>query len=78
METSKPYSWNLNDFTKGLLLAVITVVIGSVQQALTAHGFDFAAYDWAAITNVAITAFIAYLAKNFVQDKEGTPFGTAK
>lgn len=72
---SEKYKLGIEDFAKGAIVAVLAVVLGALQQAVTAHGFDFAAYDWGSIGNVAGTAFIAYLSKNFFTDRTGIPFG---
>jgi small basic protein len=69
------FSLRSEDFAKGAALAVIVAVLGAVQQALTAHGFDVASYDWGFIINVAITAFVGYLGKNFVSDEKGAVLG---
>lgn len=74
---SKPFSLNAADFGKGVLLAVLIAVIGGIQQMLTGHGFDFGSWDWAMIANLGGSAFVAYLAKNFVSDAQGKPFGKA-
>lgn len=58
------FKLNLQDLAKGLVVAVIAVVLGALQQMVTAHGFDFASYDWQSIINLAITAGGAYLGKN--------------
>lgn len=72
---SKFLRLDLRDVAKGLALAVITVVIGAIQQALTKHGFDFGAYDWVAILNIAITAGVAYLTKNLISTSDGKVLG---
>lgn len=66
---------DLADFWKGLSLAVIVVVLGSLQQALTVHGFDFGSYDWVGILNVALTALVAYLGKNLISTPDGAVLG---
>lgn len=76
--SSKPFGLNAADFIKGAFLAVIVAILGGVEQLLTAHGFDFGSYDWGFILNLAGTAFVGYLAKNFTQDSQGTPFGSSK
>ncbi len=72
---SKMFTLNSADVAKGIALAVITVVLGALQQALTAHGFDFASYDWGAILQLAVTAGIGYLTKNFLSTSDGKLFG---
>jgi hypothetical protein len=59
------------DFAKGVALAVIVAVLGAIEQALTAHGFELAAYDWASILNATFTAFVGYMTKNFLSDSQG-------
>jgi len=76
--SSKPFSLNAADFAKGVALAVIVAALGGLQQLVTAHGFDFASYDWGFIANLAISAFIGYLGKNFISNEQGqvlTPVG---
>lgn len=63
------------DLAKGFVVAIIVVVLGALQQAVTAHGFDFASYDWGAILNVAWQAAGAYLMKNLLSDEQGKVFG---
>ena len=59
--TSKQFSLNWQDGLKGLIVAVITTVLGIVENSLTAG----AAIDWKNIGLTAITVAVAYLAKNF-------------
>ena len=75
---SKPFSWNSSDWTKALIVAVLVAVIGGIQQMLTAHGLDFASYDWRLILNLALSAGAGYLTKNFISSEDGkihTPVG---
>lgn len=72
---SSMFKLNTADFAKGLALAVIVVVFGAVQQGLTAHGFDFAAYDWAGIGKIAVVTAVSYITKNFFSTQDGKVFG---
>jgi len=75
---SNAYTLNINDVVRGLVVAILTAVIGGVQQMLTAHGLDVTAWDWVFILNLALSSFAAYIAKNYVTDKDGkinTGFG---
>ena len=74
---SKPYSLNAQDWLKGLAVAILAALVAKLAEAMNVPGFDFVAYDWHSLVSVAITAGIAYLAKNFTQDANGTPFGKA-
>src|SRR4029078_1962216 len=60
--TSKQYSLKLNDFWKGLIMAVGTPVSAIMLLALQAGSFDF---DWKTIGTVAAASLITYLTKNF-------------
>ena len=71
MDASKLFSLNVRDLTKGVVVAVIAVVLGAFQQAFSTNGLDFAAFDWASILNVAVTTAVAYLAKNFITSPDG-------
>ena len=66
---------NVQDVVRGLTVAVLVVVLGALQQALTAHGLDLASYDWSAIIDVAWKAAVAYLGKNFLSDDSGKVLG---
>jgi len=69
------FTINSSDLVKGLSLAVITAVIGAIQQALTNYGFDFASYDWGTIGQIAVTAGLGYIVKNYLSDENGKVFG---
>ena len=73
--SSNLFSLNSSDFAKGAALAVIVAVLGGAQQLFLVHGFDFASYDYGTIVNLAVTAFVAYLSKNFVSDNTGAVLG---
>jgi hypothetical protein len=60
--TSKQFSLKLNDFWKGLIMAVGTPVISIMLVALQAHSFKF---DWNLIGTVAASSLLMYLGKNF-------------
>ena len=68
-------SLNKRDLYKSAILAGLVVLIGALQQALQTHGFDFAAYDWNGIADVAIKAVGAYLVKNLFSTDEGKFLG---
>jgi Na+-translocating ferredoxin:NAD+ oxidoreductase RnfE subunit len=72
---SKFLRLNLKDFGKGLIVAVLIVVLGALQEALGAHGLDFGAYNWVGILDVAWQAAAAYLVKNALSDEEGKVLG---
>lgn len=72
---STMFTLNIQDLAKGITVAVIAVILGGLQQAITAHGIDFGSYDWNGILTIAITAAISYLGKNLISDKNGAVLG---
>lgn len=62
MKTSNLYSLDLKDLAKGLVVAVGSAVIATVQTSLQAGSLNF---NWKLIGTVALGAGIAYLGKNF-------------
>ncbi len=65
------FKLNGRDLINGLVVAVAVVLLGALQDGLTQHGLDLAAYDWAAILDVAWKAGLAYLGKNLVTAENG-------
>ena len=63
--TSKKFTLNLNDFTRGLLMAVIVPVLAVVMDSLNQGSLTF---NVKLITITALSGGIGYLIKNF-----GTP-----
>lgn len=61
MKTSNLYRLDWNDLVKGLIVAVVSAVITTVQTSLQAGSLDF---NWKLIGTVALSAGIAYLGKN--------------
>ena len=59
---------NVNDFIKGLAVAVLTSVLTIVYNTLQTGSL---AFDWTAIATTALTAAIAYLMKNLLTNTEG-------
>jgi hypothetical protein len=60
--TSKQFTLNLNDVTKGLLMAVIGAVISPIMESLNAGQLSI---DWKHVAAGAITAGLGYILKNF-------------
>jgi hypothetical protein len=56
---------------RGLVLAVLTAVLTSFQQAISAGNMAPTAWDWQAIGGVALAAGVAYLLKNLLSDEAG-------
>jgi len=61
-ETSEYLSINLKDILKGLLFAVASAVITTIQTSLQAGSLDF---NWKLIETVAVGAGVAYMSKKF-------------
>lgn len=60
----KQFSLNSWDWIKAGIIAVLTPVITVIGQTLEAGSLTF---DWNVIGTVALSAFIAYLFKQFVE-----------
>ncbi len=60
--TSKQYTVNVSDLLKGLIVAIVAPVIASIQDMLSTGK---AAFNWRLIGITALSAGVAYLAKNF-------------
>lgn len=62
MKTSNLYSIDLKDLAKGLIIAVGSAVVATIQTSLQAGSLNF---NWKLIGTVALGAGIAYIGKNF-------------
>jgi membrane protein implicated in regulation of membrane protease activity len=62
MKTSDLFSLDLKDIGKGLIVAVGSAVVTTVQTSLQAGSLNF---NWQLIGTVALSAGLAYLSKNF-------------
>jgi hypothetical protein len=62
---------NGSDFGKGAVVAVFGAILPIIQSVIETGNFEF---DWKAIGTVAMSAFIAYIAKNLFTSKEGKLF----
>jgi len=62
MQTSPLYSLDFKDLLKGLIVAIGSAVVTTIQTSLQAGSFDL---NWKLIGTVALGAGIAYLGKNF-------------
>ena len=62
MKLSTLFTLNVQDFIKGLIMAILGAVIAVIQSSLNAGTFIF---DWTNIWHVALAAIVAYLVKNF-------------
>lgn len=60
--SSRQFTLNLNDFWKGLIMAVGGAVFQIIVDTINSGSLTF---DWAVIGKTALAAAIAYLAKNF-------------
>ena len=67
---SKFLNLNLNDFTKGLIVVVLTVIVVGLEQILQTGGLP-TVIQLKVIGLAAVSAGIAYLAKNFLSNSEG-------
>ena len=73
------FSINLKDIYRGLITSVIAGILTALYGIVIQSGFDLFTADWIAIgklvLNSAVGAFIGYLGKNFLSDKDGKLLG---
>jgi len=62
MKTSDIFSLDLKDIGKGLIVAVGSAMVTTIQTSLQAGSLNF---NWQLIGTVALGAGLAYLGKNF-------------
>lgn len=64
--TSKQFTWNLRDFTRGFILAVIAAVIPIFEDVINSwvQGEPLV-INWIIVKNTAIVAAVSYLILNF-------------
>lgn len=62
MKTSNLYSLNFKDLLKGLIVAIGSAVVTTIQTSLQSGSLNF---NWRLIGTVALGAGIAYIGKNF-------------
>lgn len=74
---SKFLTLNLQDIGKGLLVAVITAVLGFLYELVKDKGIDITMADLQQVIAIVVLATISYLSKNFLTNSEGQ-FGKAE
>ena len=62
---STKFKLNINDFWKGLLIAVGSAIFPVIMQSINANQLIF---DWKLIATTGIGAFLTYIAKNYFTD----------
>lgn len=72
---SELFKLDYKDLAKGLVVSVIVAVLEVLRNTLTTNGLDLSAFDWKSILEVAITAGVAYLGKNFFSTSDGKVLG---
>lgn len=68
MKSSKFLSLNVNDFLKGLVMAVLGAVFAIIKTTVEAGSLNF---DWPTIGKYALAAAITYLTKNLLTASNG-------
>lgn len=68
MNLSELWRLNLNDWTKGLIVAVLAAILQPIITVLQGGGLVF---DWQAILTVGLTAGLAYVLKNLSTNSDG-------
>lgn len=70
MKNSSFFKWNLKDFIKGLLVAIITTVIGGLYTSLNSGSIPLTWAEWWPILQPGILAGLAYLTKNLLTNSD--------
>lgn len=75
MTSTSLFTIGSGDVFKGLVTAVAAAIITTLYGVITQADFNFFQADWAIIGSdvlkVAVTAFMAYLMKNFFSSESG-------
>ena len=72
---SKLFRLNFKDVGKAIVVAVLAAIYAGLTNELTAHGLDFSSYNWMGMLDLAETAAVAYISKNFLSNDEGKFLG---
>jgi hypothetical protein len=72
---SELFNFNVKDFVKGAVVAILSAVVATLQSIITQKGFNLTSTDGWFIASVAVTAFLGYLLKNFLSDVDGKVLG---
>lgn len=67
------FSLKLNDWLRGLLLAVVVPVLLAVQQSLSEGSLTL---NWKQLGMTAVASLVAYLVKNFLTNDTATAVKT--
>ena len=70
MEKSKFFLLNWRDFSKGFIVAVITVLLTGLYQAIEAGQFPTSWAQWRVILIASLGAGIAYIIKNLLSNSQ--------
>lgn len=69
----------LNDFVKGAVTAVFAGFFVSIYSIVSVPDFNLFTVDWQSVLstafNAGVSAFVAYLAKNYFTDSSGKFMG---
>lgn len=70
MKSSKFLSIGVKDGIKGLIMAVIAVILTTVYSSIEAGAFPTTWAEWAMILKVAASTAIVYILKNFLTNSK--------
>jgi hypothetical protein len=72
---SPTFKLDAKDFLRRLIVAVISPVAVELLNLINMPGFTFAALDRSILIKIAVGAFLGYIMKNFLSDKDGKFLG---
>jgi len=65
------FKLGINDFLKGLIVAVVMALMQTAYQVISVDGFDLTGLDIKEILIAGILAALAYLTKNLASNEKG-------
>ncbi len=71
MDDSKLFRLKLRDAVLGLVVTVFTAALVYLQTALGDSNFAWTSINWLALSQISVSAGIAYLLKNFLSNDNG-------
>ena len=71
LPSAKLFTWNLKDIAKGLITAILGVVVTGVYTSISAGELPSDWIAWKPILLSGVGAGLAYLMKNFLSNSNG-------
>lgn len=66
---------NIQDLSRGLVVAVLAAIFTSLALMLNSPDFSFATFEYGEVLRIAIITALSYLSKNLLSDESGKVLG---